>query len=113
MPAQAGLGGGSSDAATTLLALNRSGSLGLPRSRCRPSGVTRADVPFFCAAANAWVEGKATSLPPELEHAVGCRRARLQSSSPGGPGWKTIFRIQMLKRDCRFCYNSRFLLQHT
>ena len=65
IPAQAGLGGGSSDAATTLLALNRLWNLGLTRSQllalATPLG---ADVPFFLGGTNAWAEGIGERLTP-------------------------------------------------
>lgn len=48
LPSEAGLGGGSSDAASTLLALNRLWGLNWPRSRLLPLGASLgADVPFF------------------------------------------------------------------
>ena len=48
LPSEAGLGGGSSDAATTLLALNRLWGLNWPLSRLLPLGASLgADVPFF------------------------------------------------------------------
>lgn len=58
IPAGSGLGGGSSDAATTLIALNRVWDLHWPRSRL--SGVALelgADVPFFLHGSNAIAEG--------------------------------------------------------
>jgi len=65
LPAQAGMGGGSSDAATTLLALNRLWGLNWPLSRLLPLGLTLgADVPFFLRGTNAWVEGIGESLHP-------------------------------------------------
>ncbi len=58
LPAEAGLGGGSSDAATTLLALNRLWGLNWPLSRLLPLGASLgADVPFFLGGRNAWVQG--------------------------------------------------------
>jgi 4-diphosphocytidyl-2-C-methyl-D-erythritol kinase len=58
VPAQAGMGGGSSDAATCLLALNRLWNLNLSLSRLAHIGLKLgADVPFFLAGRNAWVEG--------------------------------------------------------
>jgi 4-diphosphocytidyl-2-C-methyl-D-erythritol kinase len=58
IPAQAGMGGGSSDAASCLLALNRLWKLGLGRSQLAAIGLTLgADVPFFLIGRNAWVEG--------------------------------------------------------
>ena len=70
IPAQAGMGGGSSDAATTLLALNRLWELNWPLSKLLPLGLALgADVPFFLFGHNAWVEGigekmQAIALPP-------------------------------------------------
>jgi 4-diphosphocytidyl-2-C-methyl-D-erythritol kinase len=70
VPAQAGMGGGSSDAATCLLALNRLWELNLPLSRLAQIGLKLgADVPFFLGGRNAWVEGvgeqlTAVTLPP-------------------------------------------------
>src|SRR5690554_4032002 len=58
IPSGAGLGGGSSDAATTLIALNRLWNTGLDRDAlmelARPLG---ADVPFFIFGASAFAEG--------------------------------------------------------
>ncbi|HEX4509181.1 MAG TPA: 4-(cytidine 5'-diphospho)-2-C-methyl-D-erythritol kinase, partial [Burkholderiaceae bacterium] len=65
VPWGAGLGGGSSDAATTLLALNRLWGLGWPRERLLRLGVTLgADVPFFLGGTNAFVEGIGDVLRP-------------------------------------------------
>jgi 4-diphosphocytidyl-2-C-methyl-D-erythritol kinase len=65
IPAQAGMGGGSSDAATTLLALNRLWGLNWPLSRLMPLGLSLgADVPFFMAGHNAWVEGIGERISP-------------------------------------------------
>ncbi|MSQ64944.1 MAG: 4-(cytidine 5'-diphospho)-2-C-methyl-D-erythritol kinase [Limnohabitans sp.] len=65
IPAQAGMGGGSSDAATTLLALNRLWGLNWPLSRLLPLGLKLgADVPFFLRGRNAWVQGVGEELHP-------------------------------------------------
>lgn len=65
VPWGAGLGGGSSDAATTLLALNRLWGLDWPRSRLLALGLTLgADLPFFIGGDNAWVEGVGEQLTP-------------------------------------------------
>ena len=65
VPWGAGLGGGSSDAATTLIALNRLWGLYWPRSRLLQLGLTLgADVPFFIGGHNAWVEGIGEQLTP-------------------------------------------------
>ena len=65
IPAQAGMGGGSSDAATTLLALNRLWELNWPLSKLMPLGLALgADVPFFLGGHNAWVEGIGEKITP-------------------------------------------------
>ena len=58
IPMGGGLGGGSSDAATTLLALNRLWELNLSRERLMQLGLTLgADVPVFVYGENAFAEG--------------------------------------------------------
>ena len=58
IPAGSGMGGGSSDAATTLIALNRLWDLNLPRSQLSAIGLSLgADVPFFLHGRNAFAEG--------------------------------------------------------
>ncbi len=72
IPAQAGLGGGSSDAASTLLALNRLWGLDLTRAELARIGLgLGADVPFFILGRHAWVEGVGERLQalPEGETA--------------------------------------------
>jgi 4-diphosphocytidyl-2-C-methyl-D-erythritol kinase len=65
IPWGAGLGGGSSDAATTLFALNRLWGLNFSLSQLQEIGVTLgADVPFFLSGKNAWVEGIGEILTP-------------------------------------------------
>jgi 4-diphosphocytidyl-2-C-methyl-D-erythritol kinase len=65
VPWGAGLGGGSSDAATTLLALNRLWGLHWPRQRLAELGLALgADVPFFLGAGAALVEGIGERLTP-------------------------------------------------
>ncbi len=63
LPMGAGLGGGSSDAATTLLALNRLWELNLPRTELQALAVKLgADVPFFVFGKNAFAEGIGEAL---------------------------------------------------
>jgi 4-diphosphocytidyl-2-C-methyl-D-erythritol kinase len=65
VPWGAGMGGGSSDAASTLLALNRLWGLGWPRERLAALGLRLgADVPFFLGGQNAFVEGIGEKLTP-------------------------------------------------
>lgn len=58
LPMGGGVGGGSSDAATALLVLNRLWGTGLDRAALQALGARLgADVPFFVFGRNAWVEG--------------------------------------------------------
>jgi 4-diphosphocytidyl-2-C-methyl-D-erythritol kinase len=58
LPIGGGIGGGSSDAATTLVALNRLWNLGLPAADlARLSLGLGADVPVFVLGRAAWAEG--------------------------------------------------------
>jgi 4-diphosphocytidyl-2-C-methyl-D-erythritol kinase len=65
IPLGAGLGGGSSDAASVLLALNRLWRLHLPRRELAALGVTLgADVPFFIGGEAAMARGIGEILAP-------------------------------------------------
>ena len=65
VPSGAGLGGGSSDAASTLLALNRLWGLDWPAERLLPIGLALgADVPFFLGGTAARVGGVGEVLRP-------------------------------------------------
>jgi 4-diphosphocytidyl-2-C-methyl-D-erythritol kinase len=65
LPSGAGLGGGSSDAATTLLALNRLWGLNWSRAQLQPLALALgADVPFFVGGHNALAEGIGELLQP-------------------------------------------------
>ncbi len=65
VPWGAGMGGGSSDAASVLLALNHLWGLHWPRARLAALGLKLgADVPFFIGGRNAFVEGIGEQLTP-------------------------------------------------
>jgi len=65
IPIGGGLGGGSSDAATTLAVLNRLWQAGLPQTTLADMALTLgADVPFFLFGANAFAEGVGERLTP-------------------------------------------------
>lgn len=65
VPWGAGMGGGSSDAATTLLALNRLWGLNRPLADLLAIGLKLgADVPFFLGGRHAFVEGIGERLTP-------------------------------------------------
>ncbi|MGH8128025.1 MAG: 4-(cytidine 5'-diphospho)-2-C-methyl-D-erythritol kinase [Gammaproteobacteria bacterium] len=66
IPVGGGLGGGSSDAATTLVVLNRIWRAGLDEERLAALGLTLgADVPVFARGAAAWAEGVGEKLIPQ------------------------------------------------
>ena len=69
IPLGGGLGGGSSNAATTLVALNRLWALGLSTQRLTQIGLSLgADIPVFIHGQAAWAEGVGevfTSINPE------------------------------------------------
>lgn len=95
LPAGAGMGGGSSDAATTLLALNRLWGCGLPLEKLMALGLKLgADVPFFLGGGPAFVEGIGEVLHPiELPEQ---RFAVLKG--PAGLATKDIFSSPLLAR---------------
>ncbi|MFY0186308.1 4-(cytidine 5'-diphospho)-2-C-methyl-D-erythritol kinase [Stenotrophomonas sp. PUT21] len=65
VPAGGGFGGGSSDAATVLLALNRLWNAGLDVDALAALGLQLgADVPVFVRGHNAWAEGVGELLTP-------------------------------------------------
>ncbi|MFL5522468.1 MAG: 4-(cytidine 5'-diphospho)-2-C-methyl-D-erythritol kinase [Gemmatimonadales bacterium] len=65
IPAGGGLGGGSSDAATTLLVLDRLWETGFgPEALGELAGALGADVPYFLFGTPAWAEGVGDRLRP-------------------------------------------------
>jgi len=98
IPAQAGMGGGSSDAATCLLALNKLWGLNYSVKQLSVLGLKLgADVPFFLSGHNAWVEGVGEvmtpiSLPPAQFLVV---------KPPEGLETAKIFGSEALKRDSK------------
>lgn len=105
LPTEAGLGGGSSNAATCLLALNRLWGLGLKRAELTAIGLQLgADVPFFLSGHNAWVEGVGEhitpiSLPPTRFLIV---------KPPTGASTPRIFSDCALKRDTKLAILQGF-----
>ncbi|MES0874505.1 4-(cytidine 5'-diphospho)-2-C-methyl-D-erythritol kinase [Sinimarinibacterium thermocellulolyticum] len=97
IPIGAGLGGGSSDAATTLVALNRLWNLGLTTDELAQLGLhLGADVPVFVRGHAAWAEG------------VGERLSRMTPREPWylvlvppvAVSTAAIFGAAELRRDC-------------
>ncbi|MEO7108446.1 MAG: 4-(cytidine 5'-diphospho)-2-C-methyl-D-erythritol kinase, partial [Rhodoferax sp.] len=105
VPAQAGMGGGSSDAASTLLALNRLWKLQLSLETLSSIGLgLGADVPFFLYGRHAWVEGIGEKITP-LELPA----ARFVVVKPdAGLQTQLIFSDPALKRDSETAIISGF-----
>ncbi|MFG6415609.1 4-(cytidine 5'-diphospho)-2-C-methyl-D-erythritol kinase [Roseateles sp. DC23W] len=95
LPAGAGMGGGSSDAATTLLALNRLWDLQLPLPRLLQLGLKLgADVPFFLGGGPAFVEGIG-----EILHPIQLPEQRFAIlKGPAGLSTQAIFSSPLLAR---------------
>jgi len=98
IPAQAGMGGGSSDAATCLLALNRLWDLKFSVGQLTQLGLQLgADVPFFLRGHNAWVEGIGEDITPiDLPPAQ-----FVVVKPPEGLETSKIFGSETLKRDSK------------
>ncbi|MBS7807844.1 4-(cytidine 5'-diphospho)-2-C-methyl-D-erythritol kinase [Variovorax sp. PCZ-1] len=100
IPAQAGMGGGSSDAATCLLGLNRLWNLGLPLARLEQIGLTLgADVPFFLRGRNAWVSGIGEKIEPLPDGMLHPDQHFLVIKPENGLPTPAIFSHPALKRD--------------
>lgn len=97
IPQEAGMGGGSSDAASCLLALNQLWGLHLPRTTLMALGLQLgADVPFFLGGQHAWVEGIGEQLQP-----LALPTARfVVLKPPTGVATPQIFQHPALERDC-------------
>lgn len=98
LPMGGGLGGGSSDAATTLMALNRLWNCGLSRTALMELGLQLgADVPFFIFGKNAFVEGIG-----EVMQEVSCPEQWFVVLEPGVHiATPTIFSAKELTRDTK------------
>ena len=98
IPSQAGMGGGSSDAASCLLALQRLWGVRLPPEDLRAIGLSLgADVPFFLSGSHAWVEGIGEQIT-----ALALPAARfVVIKPPSGVSTPDIFNASGLKRDTK------------
>ena len=106
LPMGGGLGGGSSNAATTLLALNQLWQCHLSKTELAQLGLTLgADVPIFIHGEAAWAEGVGEQLspisPPEPWYAVLVPNCHVSTAE--------VFSSQELTRDCEPITISRFL----
>ena len=98
IPSQAGMGGGSSDAASCLLALQRLWGLRLPPAKLMALALSLgADVPFFLCGSHAWVEGIGELITP-----ITLPAARFLVVKPAaGLSTQAIFSSPELKRDTK------------
>ena len=96
IPAQAGMGGGSSDAASCLLALQRLWGVRLPAAQLQALALSLgADVPFFLSGGHAWVEGIGEKITP-----ISLPAARfVVVKIAAGLSTQDIFTNPLLKRD--------------
>lgn len=100
IPAEAGLGGGSSDAATCLLGLNRLWNLNQPLSTLEQIGLSLgADVPFFLRGRNAWVSGIGEHIEPLNDGILPTSQALVIIKPKNGLSTAAIFGHQAVKRD--------------
>lgn len=97
LPMGGGLGGGSSDAATTLVALNLLWKCGLDDTQLAEIGLTLGtDVPVFILGHSAWAEGVGEQLTPVLlpEPWFVVLSPQIEVSTA------KIFSLPQLQRDC-------------
>ena len=108
IPSQAGMGGGSSDAASCLLALQRLWGVSLPPDRLRALALSLgADVPFFLCGSHAWVEGIGEKITP-----IALPAAQFLVVKPSaGLATGNIFSAPALKRDTNTARISVFAAQ--
>ena len=98
IPSQAGMGGGSSDAASCLLALQRLWGVRLPPSDLQAIALSLgADIPFFLAGSNAWVEGIGEKITPIMLPSA----SFVVVKPPAGVSTRDIFTAPGLKRDTK------------
>ena len=98
IPQQAGMGGGSSDAATCLLALKRLWNLPTKLSELEQIGLTLgADLPFFLRGHNAWVQGVGEDITP-LDLPA---QDFVVLKPPSGLSTQAVFSDEALRRDTK------------
>ena len=113
LPAQAGMGGGSSDAASTLMALNRLWNLGLTRQQLQDIGLTLgADVPFFIGGRSAWVSGIGENIEPLTGVNALPAQQFVVVKPEHGLDTMQIFKSQNLKRDTKTATIADFAAEH-
>ncbi len=102
IPSQAGMGGGSSDAATTLLSLNSLWQLGFSLGDLAQIGIQLgADIPFFIYQSHAWVEGIGEKITP-IDLPIDLKNRRFLIVKPArGVDTKSVFLHPMLVRNTK------------
>ncbi len=106
LPMGGGLGGGSSDAATTLVALNAIWGCGFSEDRLAEIGLTLgADVPVFVRGRAAWAEG----VGERLQAVTVTEPWFLVVNPPVEVETREIFANPQLTRDCEPITIRRFL----
>lgn len=113
LPAQAGMGGGSSDAASTLLALNRLWNLNLSRQELQSIGLKLgADVPFFLCGHSAWVSGIGEIIDPLVGKNALPEQQFIIVKPEQGLDTGQIFTSESLKRDTKPAIVADFAAEH-
>ena len=113
LPAQAGMGGGSSDAASTLLALNRLWNLNLSRQDLQAIGLKLgADVPFFLCGHSAWVAGIGEIITPLTGTQALPEQQFVVIKPEQGLDTGKIFSSEFLKRDTKPATLAVFAAEH-
>lgn len=108
IPVAAGLGGGSSDAATVLVALNQLWCCGLSQQQLAGAGLELgADVPVFVLGHSAWAQGRGERLQPLT---LGPRYYVLVFP-PFGISTAEVFQYAGLKRDSQPLEMTRTSMQ--
>jgi 4-diphosphocytidyl-2-C-methyl-D-erythritol kinase len=112
VPWGAGMGGGSSDAATVLLALNQLWSLNWPAERLLTLGLQLgADVPFFIQGQHAWVEGVGEQITPITLPASLLATPLAVLKPPAAIPTAEIFTSKQLRRDTPCATVAAFLAE--
>jgi 4-diphosphocytidyl-2-C-methyl-D-erythritol kinase len=110
LPWGAGLGGGSSDAATVLLGLNALWGLHWPTARLAELALKLgADVPFFVHGRNAWVEGVGEQITPLSLPATLLETPLMLIKPQASIPTPAIFGSPLLRRDSPMAAPAAFL----
>lgn len=110
IPMQAGLGGGSSNAAMTLMALNKLWNLCLPQAELHAMAIQLgADVPFFLYNGPAWVEGIGEKISPIVLPENIYQQHIAVVKPPNGVSTQQIFSSKVLTKDTKLVTITNFI----